>query len=99
MAVEKVVDHDIDISCDGPDPEDTDASSGDQVTFINSTGASVTISFSASGVFNPSPGSTITIAKDGSRTLTIGTIGSGTDFEYPDCGEALGTRSGRIDPA
>ena len=91
--------HDIDISCTGATPEDTLVSNGDKVTFSNTTGASVTITFSNSGVFNPSPGGSITIAKDGSKKLTIGTIANGTGFSYPDCGEALDTRSGRIDPS
>ena len=90
--------HTIDISCTGPTPEDTTVTNGDKVTFDNTTGASVTITFDTPGVFNPSPGGSITIAKDGTKKLNVGKIKDGTCFSYPDCEAALGTRSGRIDP-
>lgn len=91
-------DHTIDISCTGPTPSDTTVASGDKVTFDNTTGASVTIAIDSPGIFNPTPGSTIAIAKDSSKKCTVGNISNGTGFSYADCGEALGTRSGRIDP-
>jgi len=96
-----MTDHSIDISCNGPTPSVTKVSEGDSVTFHNTTGADVTITFGDSGVFNPSPGQTITFGThrySNSRVLHIGKIGSGTNFDYPDCGRKKDTRSGRIDP-
>jgi len=86
----------VDISCDGPTPAEVDAKSGDKVQFNNTTGASVTITFSGTGVFNPSPGSSTTIAKDGSATFTVGSVTGTQDYSYPDCDDELGTRNGKI---
>ena len=87
---------DIDISCTGPTPSETDAAHRDKINFSNTTGAPVTITFSGRGVFNPSPGGSTTIEKDGSKTLTVGNANGTQDFTYPDCGDELGTRSGKI---
>lgn len=93
-----MADHSIDISCTGPTPQNTTVVKDDNVTFDNTTGAQVTITFEHPGVFQHSQGRTITIAKNDHATLRINQINQGTGFSYPDCEEALGTRSGRIDP-
>ena len=92
--------HIITISCPkGPEPEKTRVSNGDTVTFKNSTGGSVKITFDNPGVFNPSPHGSINIAKDDTKKLTIGRVETGTGFSYP-CGQGakFDTRTGRIDP-
>lgn len=90
----------ITISCDGPSPTPLPATGalnpGDKVTFDNEIPGPVTITFTDPGVFNPSPGSTITLDTDDDATLTIGNVSGGTTYSYPECGEALGTLSGRI---
>lgn len=86
----------IDISCTGPTPSETDATHGDKIKFDNTTGASVTITFSGTGVFVPSPGGSITIAASGSDTLTVGNANGEQDYSYPECDDELGVRSGKI---
>lgn len=93
-----VTTHAIDISCTGPSPSSTKVGSGDKVEFDNTTGALVIISIGTPGIFNPAPGSTISIASGGNQTLTVGNPRGGSTFSYADCGEELGTRNGTIDP-
>jgi len=93
-----MTDHTIDISCDGPTPGTIHVTHGDKVYFSNSTGAAVTIHVDNPAVFNPQPNGTFTVASGQSKRQVVGDIGNGTGYEYPDCGEALGTRNGRIDP-
>lgn len=87
---------DIDISCTGPTPSETDATHRDKIKFSNTTGAEVKITFTGTGVFNPSPGGSTTIAKDGSKTLTVGNANGTQDFSYPECDDELGVRGGKI---
>jgi plastocyanin len=91
-----MTDHTITVSCDGPSPEQTDAIPGDQVTFTNTTGADKTITLSGNGGFNPSPGGSFNLANNDSETKIVGSKKGEIDFSYPDCGDELGTRSGRI---
>jgi hypothetical protein len=91
-----MADHTITISCDGPSPETTNVGHTDKVTFDNTTGAEVTITFTGTGVFNPSPGGSTTIEKDKSKTLTVGNTNGEQDFSYPECDDELGTRNGKI---
>jgi plastocyanin len=86
----------IDISCTGPTPAETDAHSGDKIVFNNTTGASVTITFSGTGVLNPSPHGSATIAANDNKRFTVGSTKGTQDFSYPDCGDELGVRSGKI---
>ena len=90
-----MTDHAITISCDGPTPESTPASSGDQVTFTNTTGVEKTITLSGTGSFNPSPGGSFNVGTDSPVTKRVGHDGE-IDFSYPDCGGELGTRHGKI---
>ena len=88
--------YDIDISCDGPTPGTVNATHGDKINFENTTGASVTITFSGTGVFVPSPGGSITIATGESEKLTVGNANGEQDYNYPECSGELGTRGGKI---
>lgn len=93
-----MTDQTIDISCTGPTPNDVTVANGDKVTFDNTTGASVTITFSGNGIFNPSPGASTTIDKDASKTYTIGNAKASDeqDYSYPDCTPELDARTGKI---
>ena len=91
-----MADHTITVSCDGPSPTDTNANPGDQVTFTNTTGEDKTITLSGNGGFNPSPGSSFSVANNASVTKVVGNAKGEIDFSYPDCGGELGTRNGKI---
>lgn len=85
----------IELKC--TDPAEVTVASGDKVIFKNSTGASKTISIKTPGFFNPSKGSVGPLADGASSSqLTVGNTNSSTDYEYADCGQSLGTLSGRI---
>jgi plastocyanin len=90
-------DYTITCSCAGPTPASQTVKSGDKVTFSNTTGASLSITFSGAGFLSPTPQNMITIGIGGTQVLTVGNVTSGEeDYTYPECGGELGTRGGKI---
>lgn len=94
----KITTYEVDISCDGPSPYITNVGQHNEVKFINTTGALVTITFDHPGIFSPSHGGTLTLGSGKNKKLRINQIKNGTGFTYPDCDKGIKVRSGRIDP-
>jgi hypothetical protein len=79
----------------GPDPDVIHCDSGDTLKIVNEAGKDTVVLLDNPGVFNPSPGNTIPIAKDATATKHVGSNGD-CDYAYITPGASQGVRNGQI---